>query len=111
MLENFSATVSEAIKRTRHIHARVGFEQGPQVGDPRAPEWRYALNKFLEWWDQIVKVNRQSDRKIFTITTEFGPFPYMPSLPFTREPLAGQFEINCYMKELLTERYGLTGHQ
>ena len=22
-----------------HLHARVGFEEGPQVPDPRAPEW------------------------------------------------------------------------
>jgi len=27
-----------------HIHARVGFEEGPQVNDPRAPEWDSYVN-------------------------------------------------------------------
>ena len=30
-LENFSQTLSEAIERTLHVHARVGYEEGPQV--------------------------------------------------------------------------------
>jgi sugar phosphate isomerase/epimerase len=25
----------------RHVHARVGFEEGPQVPDPRGPEWAH----------------------------------------------------------------------
>lgn len=105
MLENFGHLLSEAINRTRHIHARVGFEQGPQVADPRAPEWAYALNQFLVWWDAIVASNKQKGRNVLTFTTEFGPFPYMPSIPFTRETLGSQFEINCFMKHLLAERY------
>ncbi|HVK97745.1 MAG TPA: hypothetical protein VM368_08005, partial [Flavisolibacter sp.] len=76
MLENFSTTVDEAIKRSRHIHARVGFEEGPQVPHPAAPEWKYALEKFLSWWDQIVKTNADNGIKILPITTEFGPQPY-----------------------------------
>ena len=105
MLENFGPTVNEAIKRSRHIHARVGFEQGPQVADPRAPEWKYALDHFLEWWDKIVAVNVKSGCKALPITTEFGPAPYMPVVPFTNKPLADQFEVNCFMKDLLAARY------
>ncbi|MDN5287991.1 MAG: Xylose isomerase domain protein barrel [Mucilaginibacter sp.] len=107
MLENFTATVDEAIKRSRHIHARVGFEQGPQVADPRAPEWKYALNKFLGWWDKIVVVNTQINTKILPVTTEFGPVPYMPTIPFTSKPVADQFTINNFMKDLLNNRYRL----
>jgi sugar phosphate isomerase/epimerase len=105
MLENFTAILHEAIKRALHIHARVGFEQGPQVADPRAPEWQYALAKFLGWWDGIVAANEQLGREILTITTEFGPEPYMPKLPFSTQPMADQFSINCYIKDLLTARY------
>ncbi len=105
MLENFTAIVAKAINRSRHIHARVGFEQGPQVADPRAPEWQYALDKFLAWWDKIIAVNATGGAEIFPVTTEFGPAPYMPAIPFTKEPLADQFEVNCYMKDLLTRRY------
>lgn len=105
MLEHFQPVVEEAIKRTRHLHARVGYEQGPQVPDPRAAEWNYALNTFFSWWDAIVAHNKQLGRDVFTITTEFGPPPYMPTMPYTRQPLADQFEVNCFMKNILTTRY------
>ena len=105
MLENFADIVDEAILRSRHIHARVGFEEGPQVADPRAPEWKYAVDKFLVWWDRIIATNNKAGCTIFPVTTEFGPVPYMPVLPFSKKPLANLFEINCYMMGLLRERY------
>ncbi len=105
MLQNFAAIVDEAIKRSFHIHARIGFEQGPQVADRRAPEWSYAVNNFLNWWDQIVSINRERGLDLFSITTEFGPEPYMPKMPFSGKPIVDQFEINCYMKDLLNKRY------
>ena len=104
-LENFSGILSEAIGRTKHVHTRIGYEEGPQVTDPRAPEWKYAVDYFLGWWDRIVDANDQLKREILPFTTEFGPPPYMPTIPFTNQPVANQFEINCYMKDLLNERY------
>jgi sugar phosphate isomerase/epimerase len=105
MLEHFSAIVEEAILRTRHVHARVGYEQGPQVPDPRAPEWRYAVDAFFTWWDKMVEVNIKNKRNLLTFTTEFGPPPYLHTMPFTQQPVANQFEVNCYMKDLLRQRY------
>ena len=105
MLENFSETLDEAINRSRHIHTRVGFEEGLQVTDPRAPEWKYAVDNFLNWWDRIVDVNANANCKVLPLTTEFGPQPYMPTIPFANSPVADQFEINCYMKDLLNNRY------
>lgn len=105
MLQNFSEIVDEAISRARHIHARVGFEEGPQVPDPRAPEWQYAVDHFLSWWDRIVAHNVTTGTKVLPITTEFGPQPYMPSIPFTNTPVADQFSINSYVKDLLRKRY------
>ncbi len=104
-LENFSEILSEAIERTRHVHARVGYEQGPQVPDPRAPEWKYAVDYFLAWWDKIVDVNADRNRAILAFTTEFGPPPYLHTIPFTNKPVADQFEINCYIKDTLNTRY------
>ena len=46
-LENSAAIMEEAIKRTRHIHARVGFTQGPQIPDPRHAAWQEPVNFFL----------------------------------------------------------------
>jgi sugar phosphate isomerase/epimerase len=104
-LENFKHTVEVAIARTRHIHARVGFEEGPQIPDPRAQEWKYALDHFLGWWDRMVEGRRQAGQSLLTITTEFGPPPYLPMIPFKNEPVADQFEINLFMKDLLRQRY------
>lgn len=104
-LENFSEILSEAIERTRHVHARVGYEQGPQVPDPRAPEWKYAVEHFLAWWDKIVDVNAGRNCAILPFTTEFGPPPYLHTIPFTNQPVADQFEINCYIKDMLSRRY------
>ncbi|HWV70081.1 MAG TPA: hypothetical protein VN040_00095 [Pseudosphingobacterium sp.] len=105
MLEHFESIMAEAIFRTRHVHARIGYEQGPQVPDPRACEWQHALRHFLCWWDRIVDVNAKIGTKLLTFTTEFGPVPYMPITPLTGKPVADQFEINCFMKCLLHDRY------
>lgn len=105
MLENFVKPLNEAIKRSRCIHARIGFQQGPQIGDPTDPIWKDELQIFLNWWDKIVKINVELKTKILPITTEFGPQPYMANIPFTNKPLYNQFQINCYMKDLLKTRY------
>lgn len=105
MLENFESTVNEAIKRTRHVHARIGHENGPQVYDPRASEWSYVLKKFLGWWERIVLENKRAGQSVLTFTPEFGPPSYMPTVPFTNIPVADQFELNSFMKDLLKSRY------
>lgn len=110
LLQNQQETVELALERTRHIHARVGHAQGPQVGDPRAPEWAEALDRHLGWWDRVVEHRRQAGARALTFLTEFGPPDYMPTLPHTREPVASQAEINLHMMRLLRERYvGATG--
>ncbi|HEV2483299.1 MAG TPA: TIM barrel protein [Puia sp.] len=104
-LENFSEAVDEAIRRTVHFHARVGFEEGPQVPDPRADEWQPALQHFLGWWDRMVEARRAAGAPVLTITAEFGPPPYLPTIPYSKQPVADQFTLNCYMKDLLRARY------
>ena len=105
LLEDQEESVSLAISRTDHIHARVGFGEGPQVPNPLAPEWKVALQRHLSWWDTVVERARREDRKTLTITNEFGPFPYMPIEPYTAKPIADQWSINLEMKELLKKRY------
>lgn len=105
LLDHFEDILSVAIERSRHIHTRVGFEQGPQIPDPRTLHWKYALEKFLSWWDRIVISNIKRGTKLLTMTTEFGPPPYMPVDPVSGKPVANQFDINCFMKDLLRERY------
>jgi sugar phosphate isomerase/epimerase len=103
-LQDQQETVEMALQRVAHIHARVGHPQGPQVNDPRAPEWEQAVQVHLAWWDAIVQRKRSAGERL-TILTEFGPPDYMPTLPYTRQALADQWVINLHMMHLLRKRY------
>nr|WP_299521306.1 sugar phosphate isomerase/epimerase [Winogradskyella sp.] len=98
-LQNQDDIISAVIPHIQHLHARVGFEQAPQVNNPFAPEWEPYLQKFTKWWKAILTCHENKER--FTITPEFGPYPYMPQQPFTKEPLADQNELNLKMKDYL----------
>ena len=103
-LDDQVPAVKLAIARTNHIHARIGHPEAPQVSDPRAPEWKEALDRHLNWWDQVA-ANKANQGQMLTITPEFGPFPYMVHLPATGSPIANQWEVNRYMMKLLNKRY------
>ena len=55
--EQLFATI---IPHCHHVHARVGYEEGPQVPDPRAPEWQAHLNIHERWWDAIWLAQKES---------------------------------------------------
>lgn len=105
ILSDQKQVVSEALGRTGHIHARIGHPQGPQVNDPAAPEWKTIVEQHFRWWDEIVDRYRKEGKKCLTITTEFGPAGYLPTLPYTRQPVADQWQLNVYMLHKLKERY------
>jgi len=104
LLDDQPEAVQLALSRADHIHSRVGYPEGPQVNDPRAPEWETTLNTHLAWWDTVVETHRANGTQL-TIMTEFGPAPYMPLQPYTQEPLASQWDVNVFMMNLLKERY------
>lgn len=104
LLSDQPETVNMALERTDHIHARVGHPEGPQVNDPRAPEWEPAVKAHIAWWDSIVERKKKAGETL-TVLTEFGPVDYMPALPYTRQPLADQWAINVHMMQLLRKRY------
>lgn len=104
LLQDQQETLDLTLSRVDHIHARIGHPEGPQVNDPRAPEWEPALKAHFDWWDKVVEAKKKSGEPL-TILTEFGPPDYMPTLPFTRDPLADQWAINVHMLQLLRKRY------
>jgi sugar phosphate isomerase/epimerase len=104
LLGDQKETVDLALSRVDHIHARVGHPEGPQVSDPRAPEWDGAVKAHYAWWDKVVETKRK-EGKIMTILTEFGPPDYLPTLPYTRQPVANQWDINVFMMQQLKKRY------
>lgn len=105
LLEDQSDWIEPILPNVAHLHARVGWAQGPQVSDPRAPEWQAALEAHLTWWDKIIAQKRASGVATFTITPEFGPTPYLPTLPYSQQPVASPWEINVWMMNLLRQRY------
>ena len=62
--------------RVRHVHARVGFEEGPQVLDPRVAPWAPYMEGFKTWWCLIYEQSRSRGDALFSTTPEFGPAAY-----------------------------------
>jgi sugar phosphate isomerase/epimerase len=87
-----------------HIHSRVGHAEGPQVADPSDPTWANELAAHEGWWDAIVAAAKGRGDET-SITPEFGPPPYMPTMPFTGEPLADLADVVEWMRARLRERY------
>ncbi|MER0440620.1 TIM barrel protein [Emticicia sp. W12TSBA100-4] len=104
LLEDQAETVSMALERVEHLHARIGHQEGPQVNDPRAPEWESTVKAHFAWWDKVLE-RKMKAGETMTILTEFGPPNYLPTLPYTQQPVADQWAINVYMMQLLRKRY------
>ena len=93
MLEDHAEVIELAASRAIHIHCRVGYENGPQVPDPRAPEWAAHLTKFEEWWKMIIAEHKNRGEEELTVTTEYGPPSYMQTVPFENKPVADLWEV------------------
>lgn len=91
--------------RALHVHARVGYEEGPQVPDPRAPEWKQHLEAHENWWSRIWTAQRAKGYQISTLTPEFGPVPYLQALPYTQQPVADLSAICDWMAVRQRERF------
>jgi len=105
LLQDQPQTLAAALPHARHIHARVGHAQGPQVSDFRAPEWAAELDAHLAWWDNIVALRRAAGATVMTLTPEFGPAPYTAALPYSGKLVSDAWELNVAMRALLDKRY------
>lgn len=98
--------MTRAMERTDHIHCRVGQPEAPQVSDPRAPEWQTALETHAKWWDMIRQRHLAANAPTLTVTCEFGPAPgYLPTLPYTNQPVVSQWDVNVFMMDYLKKRW------
>lgn len=89
--------------RAHHVHARVGYAQGPQVPDPTAPEYRAELEAHERWWDALWTA--QSGNASTTMTPEFGPDGYLHTQPFIGTPVADLDAVNRWMGLRQRERF------
>jgi len=105
LLNDQRQAVEMAIHHADHLHARVGFQEGPQVIDPRTPENKEILAIHLNIWDKLIALKKKSNQDYFTITPEFGAPPYQHVHPGTKQPITKQWDVNVWMKELLKSRF------
>ncbi len=90
--------IIEAIApNVRHIHARIGYDQGPQVPHPAAPEYAVALEAHQRWWQLIWTAQHAGALALTTMTPEFGPDGYLHCLPFTQAPIADLWDLNRWI--------------
>jgi hypothetical protein len=105
LLEDFEPLLDQVARQTLHVHARVGHEHGPQVPDPRAPEWSAQLAAHERWWDRIWSAQRARGLAVSTLTPEFGPPNYLWTQPHTRAPLADLAAVCDWMATRQSTRF------
>ncbi|MFU8813997.1 MAG: sugar phosphate isomerase/epimerase family protein [Pseudomonadales bacterium] len=91
--------ITEVAAHAHHIHARVGYDQGPQVPHPAAPEYAAALASHERCWEALWASQRQRGYAVTTMTPEFGPDGYLHCLPFTNAPVADLWQVNRWIGE------------
>lgn len=79
LLDDQLEAIELAATRAVHVHARVGFEQGPQVRDPGAPDAAVALGAHERWWELVWEAQRAAGARRTTFAPEYGPPPYQPA--------------------------------
>lgn len=103
LLDDSTDDLTPFVERVHHIQARVGYDQGPQVPHPGAPEYAAQLAFHQEHWAAIWRAQQARRYTRTTLTPEFGPDGYLHHLPFTNVPIADLSELNEWMTQ--TERH------
>ncbi len=93
LLDGEGEILKAVAERSDHIHARVGYEEGPQVPDPRAPQYKAHVEAHERWWDMIWDSQARRGLEFSSLTPEFGPAPYMQTRPEDNQPVAPLAEI------------------
>lgn len=88
-----SAALALANRRAVHIHGRVGYEEGPQVPDPSAPEYASQRVWHEEQWQEIRRLHHEANSPYLTFTPEYGPPTYLHTLPHTHVPVADLWQV------------------
>ena len=92
LLPDLGETISLAAQHCHHIHARVGFAEGPQVPDPSAPEYATDLAAHEAWWEQIWQSQKRArihplhaDSRVWPAAVFAHPCP-IPTFPWRTWP-------------------------
>ncbi len=93
LLDTETDIIQQAADHCIHLHARVGYEEGPQVPDPRAPEYQLHVEAHERWWKMVWDSQIARNVSVSTLTSEYGPPNYLHTLPFSQTPVANLWEV------------------
>lgn len=105
VLDELPDVLTLCAERALHIQPRIGYDQGAQVPDPRAPEYAAAVEAHFRWWRQIWEGQRRRGFETVTMTPEFGPDGYLHCEPFTQKPVADLWELNTWTGHRVAEEF------
>jgi Xylose isomerase-like TIM barrel len=105
VLDELPDVLALCAERVLHIQPRVGYDQGPQVPDPRAPEYANALDAHIRWWRAMWAGQKARGFETITMTPEFGPDGYLHLEPFTQKPVGDLWDINTWIAGRLKEEF------
>lgn len=97
--------IRQCADRAIHVHARVGYNEGPQVPDPSDPLFAEELAAHERWWITVWASQRRRGVAVTTLTPEFGPPPYMQTEPFTGKPVADQQLVSDWQAARQRQRF------
>lgn len=95
--KDLTQVIEDMAPQVGHTHCRVGYDHGPQVPDPRAPEWKPYMEGHERWWDSIWKAQAEKGVEVTTMIAEHGPPNYQQCLPHSREPVAAIWDVNHWI--------------
>lgn len=101
-------TVDAIIAAADHIHARVGFCEGPQLSDPQNPAYSDWVDLSIGFWTRIRERMALDGREFMTLTPEFGPSLYAPLEAASRKPVADPWKSNHWMRDELRRRWAVS---
>jgi sugar phosphate isomerase/epimerase len=102
---DLNSLVEMLVPRVEHVHARVGFDHGPQVSDPRVQQWEPYVLGFEAWWEKVWEDHAERGRKTTTMTMEYGPPNYQQTDPKTGLPVADIWDVNHWQALRLRQRF------
>lgn len=99
LIEDQEDIIQLCAERCLHLHTRIGYEHGPQVPDPRAPEYSRHREVHEKWWQMVWDAQEKQDLPVTSLSPEFGPPGYLHTLPYTNQPVADLEEICNWQAE------------
>lgn len=105
LLTTEDACLEKAISASFHLHARVGYQQGPQVPDPRSPEYKTQVEAHEKWWLMIWKSQQKRGLQTCTACPEYGAPYYLHTNPDNGAPVRDIHEISEWTMHKLRELF------